>query len=150
MLHGQTDVAALETEVQQEFERREELLKKIHEAGAGVKVEPTNKTEIIQRRIEVLTAMLAEEKLSADKSKADQIADDRAQIAIEVLEAAEARERYEIVSEPMGKARRLIEDGGPRNLAEVEDYPDILTFIRRRRRARPKRQRGTKKARSGA
>ena len=46
MLHVQTDVAAFEAEVQQEFERREELLKKVHEAEAGVKVEPTTKTEI--------------------------------------------------------------------------------------------------------
>ena len=81
MLRGQTDVAALEAEVQQEFEKREERLKKIHEAEAGVKVEPTTRTKIILCRIQVLTAMLAEEKPSADKRKADQIADERAQMA---------------------------------------------------------------------
>ena len=111
----------LEAEVQQEFERREELLKKIHEAEAGVKVETTTKTEIIQRRIEVLTAMLAEEKLSANKRKADQLADERAQIAIEKLVAAEAQERYAIVAEPMREARRLIAEGGPQNLANAEE-----------------------------
>ena len=84
MSHGQTDAAALEAEVQQEFGRREELLKKIHEAEAreaGVKVELTTKTEIIQRRIQVLTAMLAAEQPS-DDSKADKIAEGRARGAI--------------------------------------------------------------------
>ena len=120
MLHVQIDVAAFEAEVQQEFERREELLKNIHEAETGVKVEPTSKTNIIQRRIEVLKAMLAEEKLSANKRKADQLADENAQIAIEKLVAAEAQESYKMVSEPMGEARRLIAEGGPQNLAKAE------------------------------
>ena len=64
--------------------------------------------------------MLAEEKLSANKRKADQLADERAQIAIEKLVAAEAQESYKMVSEPMGEARRLIAEGGPQNLAKAE------------------------------
>ena len=40
MLHVQTDVVALEAEVQQEFERREELLEKIHEAETESRLSP--------------------------------------------------------------------------------------------------------------
>ena len=40
MLHVQIDVAAFEAEVQQEFERREELLKKIHEAETESRLSP--------------------------------------------------------------------------------------------------------------
>ena len=111
MLRGQTGVAALAAQVQQEFERREELLKKIHEAEAreaGGNVELT-KTEIIQRRIQVLTAMLAEEKPSDDR--ADRIANARARSAIEFLKVAEAADGFE----KMGEARGLIEAGGARN-----------------------------------
>ena len=74
----------LEAEVQQEFERREELLKNMHEAEAreaGVEVELTTKTEIIQRRIQVLTEMLAAEQPS-DDSKAATIAEGKAPDAI--------------------------------------------------------------------
>ena len=50
MPHGQTDAAALEAEVQQEFERREKLLKK-HEAEAReavAKFEPTTFLSALQ------------------------------------------------------------------------------------------------------
>ena len=82
----------LEAEVQQEFERREELLNNMHEAEAreaGVEVELTTKTEIIQRRIQVLTEMLAAEQPS-DDSKADNIAEGKARDAIEALNEADA------------------------------------------------------------